>query len=149
MLRLFKDRRRLALLVLLAALAAAVPQLMSWLESRKAAVGEPNASGGLTFRDANPKGIGAYPAPLAAVIRPYPEALDTDLTAETDATGELRSATILGSATEDLSRMIAFYTGPGRVLPKAEAKRRYSVSLVDLGARPDGRRSYRISISAL
>lgn len=149
MLRLFKDRRRLALLVLLAALAGSIPPLMSWLESRGATTGEPNASGGLSFHDRNPKGVRVYPAPLAAVIKPYPEARDTELQAETDATGELRSATILGSATDDLSRMIAFYTGPGRVPPAATAKRRYSVAIVDLGPMPDKRRSYRITVSPL
>lgn len=149
MLRLFQDKRRLGLLGFLVVVAAMGPTLMSWFASRSTAISEPNAGGGLTYRDGNPKGIRTYPGPLAAVLTPFPDGLDTELVAETDGTGELRSATIMGSLKGDLFRLNAYYSGPGRVAPAADAKRRYGISIVDLGERPEGRRAYRINVSAL
>lgn len=149
LLRLFKDPRRLSLLVLLAALVAWTPTLLSWFGSRSAAVSEPNAAGGRTYRENNPAGIRAYPAPLAAVIKPFADAREQEVTAETDATGELRSATITGSVAGDLGRLTAYYSGPGRVVPPSNVTRRFSVAIVDLGAAAEGRRAYRITVSAL
>jgi len=113
MIEFFHTKDRLRFLLYVGAIAVPILLVSAWvvssMEDSAAAKGEPNDKGGLHYRIQEKSGAKALPPALAALVSLPPNTAMTDVSADTDSTGRLTSASIKAFSTDDFKTVAAFH----------------------------------------